>query len=134
MHLLSVCPAKAYIHRHNAALQVLYYHFRHSYEIDQAETNIIVKDKQKRTKYQDLLFELFTMYPGYDVVLVVPIIGVLEGIRAMLLLGRMQQAVILSFFAELAATYRPVGRSNCRQNLPFYCTGAVAVRGHSEFR
>ncbi|XP_074035582.1 uncharacterized protein [Leptinotarsa decemlineata] len=38
MHLLSACPAyavSAYIHRHNAALRVLYYHLRHSYGIDE---------------------------------------------------------------------------------------------------
>ena len=38
MHLLSACPTYAitsYIHRHNAALRVLYYHLRHSYRIDE---------------------------------------------------------------------------------------------------
>lgn len=38
MHLLSACPVyavSAYIHRHNAALRVLYYHLRHSYGIDE---------------------------------------------------------------------------------------------------
>src|SRR5699024_5003156 len=38
MHILSACPvlaSTAYVHRHNAALQVLYYHLRHSYGIDQ---------------------------------------------------------------------------------------------------
>ena len=38
MHLLSACPTyavSAYIQRHNAALRVLYYHLRHSYEIDE---------------------------------------------------------------------------------------------------
>ena len=37
MHLLSACPIYAtsvYIHRHNAALRVLYDHLRHSYEVD----------------------------------------------------------------------------------------------------
>lgn len=37
MHLLSACPVyatSAYIHRHNAALRVLYYHLRHKYGID----------------------------------------------------------------------------------------------------
>uniref|UniRef100_A0A6V7LE95 Reverse transcriptase domain-containing protein n=1 Tax=Bracon brevicornis TaxID=1563983 RepID=A0A6V7LE95_9HYME len=36
-HLLSACPTyavSAYIHRHNAALRVLYYHLRHSYGVD----------------------------------------------------------------------------------------------------
>ncbi|KAG5884670.1 hypothetical protein JTB14_033208 [Gonioctena quinquepunctata] len=38
MHLLSACTAyavSAYIHRHNAALRVLYYHLRHSYGINE---------------------------------------------------------------------------------------------------
>src|SRR5699024_8136098 len=41
MHILSACPvlaSTAYVHRHNAALRVLYYHLRHSYGIDQAPT------------------------------------------------------------------------------------------------
>nr|CAH7719945.1 unnamed protein product [Callosobruchus chinensis] len=38
MHLFSACrtyAATAYVHRHNAALRVLYYHLRHSYGIDE---------------------------------------------------------------------------------------------------
>nr|CAH7758250.1 unnamed protein product [Callosobruchus chinensis] len=38
MHLLSACKTyagTAYVHRHNAALRVLYYHLRHSYGIDE---------------------------------------------------------------------------------------------------
>nr|CAH7752214.1 unnamed protein product [Callosobruchus chinensis] len=38
MHLLSACrtyAGTAYVHRHNAALRVLYYHLRHSYGIDE---------------------------------------------------------------------------------------------------
>ncbi|KAJ8918174.1 hypothetical protein NQ315_014040 [Exocentrus adspersus] len=38
MHILSACPVHAiagYIHRHNAALKVLYYHLRHAYGIDE---------------------------------------------------------------------------------------------------
>lgn len=37
MHLLSACPkyaVSAYIHRHNAALRVLYYHLRSAYGVD----------------------------------------------------------------------------------------------------
>ena len=121
MHWLSACPAKAvlaYIHRPNAALRVLYYHLRHSYEVDQEPvppyfeifsplsetrgdkffgtykpdmvlldkewkttyviefsapvvTNIVLKEEEKRTKYQDLLFELRTMYPDHNIVLIV---------------------------------------------------------------
>ena len=39
MHILSACSVHAvagYIHRHNAALRVLYYHLRHSYGIDRS--------------------------------------------------------------------------------------------------
>nr|CAH7752249.1 unnamed protein product [Callosobruchus chinensis] len=100
MHLLSACrtyAGTAYIHRHNAALRVLYYHLRHSYGIDEtprcriywnyllptlelvqankpdivllhhqqktmfviefsapAEVNIVSKEEEKRTKYQEL--------------------------------------------------------------------------------
>ena len=38
MHLLPACPTyavSAYTQRHNAALRVLYYYLRHSYEIDE---------------------------------------------------------------------------------------------------
>nr|CAH7738014.1 unnamed protein product [Callosobruchus chinensis] len=38
MHLLSACrtyAGTAYVHRHNAALRVLYYHLRHSYGLDE---------------------------------------------------------------------------------------------------
>jgi hypothetical protein len=147
MHLLSACPkyaVSAYIHRHNAALRVLYYHLRHSYKIDEtpllpyapgdiesvvendrsrvywnfafsttqqiqankpdivlldkeaksmyviefsapAETNITVKEEHKRTKYQDLLFELKRLYPENNIQLVVLIIGVLGGMKDTLL-------------------------------------------------
>ena len=129
MHLLSACPIYAtsvYIHRHNAALRVLHYHLRHSYEVDRrpvlpyvpeeiesvvenekcriywnysfptvrliqankpdivlldhqtkvmyviefpapAETNITLKEEEKRTKYRDLRYELQVLYPDYSV-------------------------------------------------------------------
>ena len=146
-HLLSGCgyyAKSAYIHRHNAALRVLYYHLRHRYGIDEtpvlpyapgdiesvvendkckiwwnfsfsttrqlsatkpdivlldlgarsmyviefsapAEANMEAKERDKRTKYQDLLFELRQLYPGYSVKLVVLIIGVLGGVKDSLL-------------------------------------------------
>lgn len=143
MHLLSACPAitqTRYVHRHNAALRVLYYHLRHAYGIDETpvlpyapgdieavvenerctiywnfsfnttrlltatkpdivlrdsetqeiyiiefsapcDKNIVVKEGEKRAKYQDLGVELKKMYPGYSVKIVVLIIGVLGGMR-----------------------------------------------------
>jgi len=143
MHLLSACPfyaPNAYIHRHNAALRVLYYHLRHKYGIDKtpvlpyapgdiasvvenekcriywnmsiattrqltatkpditlfdlehkviylvefsapAERNIIIKEDEKHLKYQDLMFELRRLHPGFAVRLVILIIGVLGGIN-----------------------------------------------------
>ena len=173
MHILAACPiyaVSAYIHRHNAALRVLYYHLRSTYEIDAtpilpyapldiesvvgndscriywnysfptsrqiqankpdivlvdfdvktiyviefsapAESNISVKEDEKRMKYQDLLFEIRKGYRGFHVKLVVLIIGVLGGIRntflsnlkeipacrkhAQNIASRMQKAVIL---------------------------------------
>lgn len=173
MHLLSACQkyaVSAYIHRHNAALRVLYYHLRHVYGIDEtptlpyepgdiesvvenekcriywnfafptirpitatkpdvvlldkekktifviefsapAENNIVLKEEEKRTKYEDLLWELRRHYRGHAVKLVVLIIGVLGGMKgsftdnlkivpacrqnAEILAGRMQKAVIV---------------------------------------
>lgn len=173
MHLLSACPkyaVSAYIHRHNAALRVLYFHLRSTYRIDEtpvlpyvpndiesvvgnelcqiywnysfatsrrisankpdivlidlkeksiyviefsapSETNVEVKEDEKRTKYRELLFEFRRMYRGYAVKLVVLIIGVLGGMKptflssiesipackqqAINIVGRMQQAVLL---------------------------------------
>lgn len=181
MHLLSSCgvyAVSAYIHRHNAALRVLYYHIRHYYGIDEtpvlpyapgdiqsvvenekcriywnysfstlrliqankpdivlldqqlkamfiiefsapAEVNIARKEEEKRTKYQDLLFQLRRMYPEYTVRLVVLVIGSLGGMRstflaeiksipacqpvAHILAGRMQKAVILGSLRLLRA-------------------------------
>lgn len=45
------------------------------------ETNIISKEEEKMTKYQELLLELRHIYPDYSVRMVVLIIGVLGGIR-----------------------------------------------------
>nr|CAH7735776.1 unnamed protein product [Callosobruchus chinensis] len=107
--LVSLYAGTAYVHRHNAALRVLYYHLRHSYGIDEtpvlpyapgdiesvvenercriywnysfhtlelvqankpdktmfiiefsapAEVNIVSKEEEKRTKYQELLGQL----------------------------------------------------------------------------
>ena len=147
MHLLSAWPiyaTSAYIHRHKAALRVLYYHLRQSYQVDRipvlpyvpgeiesvvenakcriywnysfptvrliqankpdivlldhqtkvmyviefsapAETNITLKEEEKRTKYRDLRYELQVLYPDYSVKMVVLIIGVLGGMRPTLL-------------------------------------------------
>lgn len=173
MHLLSACrvyAVSAYIHRHNAALRVLYYHLRHYYGIDNtpvlpyapgdiesvvenercriywnfsfstlglvrankpdivlldhlqkamyiiefsapAEVNIALKEEEKRTKYQDLLYQMRRLYPDHTVSLVVLVIGSLGGMKttllsalrsipacrnsANILAGRMQKAVIL---------------------------------------
>lgn len=181
LHLVSACGFYAkstYIHRHNAALRVLYYFLRHKYEVDEtpvlpyapgdiesvvanqkckifwnfpfatsrqlsatkpdivlqdltskimyviefsapAETNIITKEEQKRTKYQDLLHELRQLNPGYTVKLVVLIIGCLGGIRKSLcdnlniipacrsdtqkLAASMQKAVIIGTLRTLRA-------------------------------
>nr|CAH7767457.1 unnamed protein product [Callosobruchus chinensis] len=166
MHLLSACrtyAGTAYVHRHNAALRVLYYHLRHSYGIDEtpvlpyapgdiesvvenercriywnysfatlelvqankpdiktmfviefsapAEVNIVSKEEEKRTKYQELLGQLRRLWPDYAVSLLVMVIGSLGGMRntllsalraipvfraaAHILAARMQKAVIL---------------------------------------
>nr|CAH7715135.1 unnamed protein product [Callosobruchus chinensis] len=173
MHLLSACrtyAGTAYVHRHNAALRVLYYHLRHSYGIDEtpvllyapgniesvvenercriywnysfptlelvqankpdivlpdhqqktmfviefsapAEVNIVSKEDEKRTKYQELLGQLRRLWPDYAVSLLVMVIGSLGGMRntllsalraipvcraaAHILAARMQKAVIL---------------------------------------
>ena len=129
-----------YIHRHNAALRVLYYHLRHVYGVDEnpvlpyapseieavvvnekcriywnyafsttrklqatkpdivlldhmqkemyviefscpAETNITIKEDEKKDKYRDLLVELRQQYPGHVIKLVVLIIGALGGMK-----------------------------------------------------
>lgn len=179
MHLISACPsyaANTYIHRHNAALRVLYYFLRHKYGVDPtpvlpyapgeiesvvknekciifwnfpfattrqlsatkpdivlqdilsktmyviefsapAETNIVLKEEQKRTKYLDLLQELRQLHPGYSVKMVVLIIGCLGGIRPTLeanlsqipvcrsnlrhLISAMQKAVIIGTLRTL---------------------------------
>lgn len=173
MHLLSACPVyavSAYIHRHNAALRVLYYHLRHSYGIDRtpvlpyvpgeiesvvengncriywnfsfstitqtqankpdivlldkqaraiyviefsapADSNIVLKEEEKRTKYRPLVYELKRLFSGHAVHTVVLVIGALGGMRTTLLtniktiphclksadilVGQMQKAVIL---------------------------------------
>ncbi|CAH1153973.1 unnamed protein product [Phaedon cochleariae] len=51
-----------------------------------AETNIVLKEEEKRTKYRDLLFELRRLYPDHSVGLVILIIGSLGGTRHTLLL------------------------------------------------
>nr|CAH7718610.1 unnamed protein product [Callosobruchus chinensis] len=159
-----------YVHRHNAALRVLYYYLRHSYGIDEtpvlpyapgdiesvvenercriywnysfptlelvqankpdivlldhqqktmfviefsapAEVNIVSKEEEKRTKYQELLGQLRRLWPDYAVSLLVMVIGSLGGMRntllfalraipvcraaAHILAARMQKAVIL---------------------------------------
>nr|CAH7752034.1 unnamed protein product [Callosobruchus chinensis] len=90
----------AYVHRHNAALRVLYYHLRHSYGVlldhqqktmfviefsAPAEVNIISKEEEKRIKYQELLGQLRRLWPDYTVSLLVMIIGSLGGMRNTLL-------------------------------------------------
>nr|CAH7766629.1 unnamed protein product [Callosobruchus chinensis] len=147
MHLLSACrtyAGTAYVHRHNAALRVLYYRLRHSYGIDEtpvlpyapgdiesvvenercriywnysfptlelvqadkpdiallghqqktmfviefsapAEVNIVSKEEEKRTKYQELLGQLRRLWPDYAVSLLVMVIGSLGGMRNTLL-------------------------------------------------
>nr|CAH7725921.1 unnamed protein product [Callosobruchus chinensis] len=147
MHLLSACKTyagTAYVHRHNAALRVLYYHLRHSYGIHEmpvlpyapgdieslvenercriywnhsfptlelvqankpdivlldhqqktmfviefsvpAEVNIVSKEEEKRTKYQELLGQLRRLWPGYAVSLLVMVIESLGGMRNTLL-------------------------------------------------
>nr|CAH7721710.1 unnamed protein product [Callosobruchus chinensis] len=122
----------AYIHRHKAALRVLYYHLRQSYgniesfvenescriywnnlfpslELVQAnkpdiilldhqqktmliiefsapaEVNIVSKEEEKRTKYQELLGQLRRLWPDYAVSLLVMVIGSLGGMRNTLL-------------------------------------------------
>nr|CAH7740913.1 unnamed protein product [Callosobruchus chinensis] len=183
MHLLSACrtyAGTAYVHRHNAALRVLYYHLRHSYGIDEtpvlpyapgdiesvavvenercriywnysfptlelvqankpdivlldhqqntmfviefsapAEVNIVSKEDEKRTKYQELLGQLRRLWPDYAVSLLVMVIGSLGGMRntllsalraipvcraaAHILAARMQKAVILGSLRLLRA-------------------------------
>nr|CAI5837629.1 unnamed protein product [Callosobruchus analis] len=181
MHLLSACKTyagTAYVHRHNAALRVLYYHLRHSYGIDEtpvlpyapgdiesvvenercriywnysfptlelaqankpdivlldhqqktmfviefsapAEVNIVSKEEEKRTKYQELLGQLRRLWPDYTVSLLVMVIGSLGGMRntllsalraipvcraaAHILAARRQKAVILGSLRLLRA-------------------------------
>nr|CAH7731550.1 unnamed protein product [Callosobruchus chinensis] len=180
MHLLSACRTYAgtYVHRHNAALRVRYYHLRHSYGIDEtpvlpyaprniesvvenercrnywnysfptlelvqankpdidlldhqqktmfviefsapAEVNIVFKEEEKRTKYQELLGQLRRLWPDYAVSLLVMVIGSLGGMRNTLLsalraipvcraaahtlAARMQKAVILGSLRLLRA-------------------------------
>nr|CAI5831238.1 unnamed protein product [Callosobruchus analis] len=181
MHLLSACKTyagTAYVHRHNAALRVLYYHLRHSYGIDEtpvlpyapgdiesvvenercriywnysfptlelvqankpdivlldhqqktmfviefsvpAEVNIVSKEEEKRTKYQELLGQLRRLWPDYPVSLLVMVIRSLGGMRntllsalhaipvctvvAHILAARMQKAVILGSLRLLRA-------------------------------
>nr|CAH7728309.1 unnamed protein product [Callosobruchus chinensis] len=64
MHLLSACKTyagTAYVHRHNAALRVLYHHLRHSHGIDETK--------------------LRRLWPDYAVSLLVIVIGSLGGMR-----------------------------------------------------
>ena len=84
-----------------------------------AETNITLKEEEKRTKYRDLRYELQVLYPDYSVRMVVLIIGVLGGMRPTLLsalktipacqksaewlAGQMQKAVILGSLRLLRA-------------------------------
>ena len=46
-----------------------------------SDKNITLKEEEKRSKYQDLLFELRGQYPRYRVHLVVLIIGCLGGMK-----------------------------------------------------
>nr|CAH7731350.1 unnamed protein product [Callosobruchus chinensis] len=159
MHLLSACrtyAGTAYVHRHNAALRVLYYHLRlnercriywnYSFptlELVQAnkpdivlldhqqktmfiiefsapaEVNIVSKEEEKRTKYQELLGQLRRLWPDYAVSLLVMVIGSLGGMRntllsalraipvcraaAHILAARMQKAVSLGSLRLLRA-------------------------------
>nr|CAI5858217.1 unnamed protein product [Callosobruchus analis] len=181
MHLLSTCKTyagTAYVHRHNVAVRVLYYHLRHSYGIDEtpvlpyapgdiesvvenercriywnysfptlelvqankpdivlldhqqktmfviefsapAEVNIVSKEEEKRTKYQELLRQLRRLWPDYTVSLLVMVIGSLDGISntllsalraipvcraaAHILAASMQKAVILGSLRLLRA-------------------------------
>nr|CAH7727832.1 unnamed protein product [Callosobruchus chinensis] len=189
MHLLSACrtfAGTAYVHRHNAALRVLYYHLRNSYGIDEtpvlpytpgdiesvvenercriywnysfptlelvqankpdivlldhqqktmfviefsapAEVNIVSKEEEKRTKYQELLGQLRRLWPDYAVSLLVMVIGSLGGMRntllsalraipvcraaAHILAARMQKVVILGSLRLLRA--HDSGPSDC---------------------
>nr|CAH7756870.1 unnamed protein product [Callosobruchus chinensis] len=84
-----------------------------------AEVNIVSKEEEKRTKYQELLGQLRRLWPNYAVSLLVMVIGSLGGMRntllsalrampvcraaAHILAARMQKAVILGFLRLLRA-------------------------------
>nr|CAH7720476.1 unnamed protein product [Callosobruchus chinensis] len=50
-----------------------------------AEVNIVSKEEEKRTKYQELLGQLRRLWPDYAVSLLVMVIGSLDGMRNTLL-------------------------------------------------
>nr|CAH7748892.1 unnamed protein product [Callosobruchus chinensis] len=84
-----------------------------------AEVNIVSKEEEKWTKYQELLGQLRRLWPGYTVSLLVMVIGSLGGMRntllfalrampvcraaAHILAARMQKAVILGSLRLLRA-------------------------------
>nr|CAH7765309.1 unnamed protein product [Callosobruchus chinensis] len=84
-----------------------------------AEVNIVSKEEEKRTKYQELLGQLRRLWPDYAVSLLVMVIGSLGGMRntllsalraipvcraaAHILAARMQKAVILGSLRLLRA-------------------------------
>nr|CAI5838684.1 unnamed protein product [Callosobruchus analis] len=84
-----------------------------------AEVNIVSKEEEKRTKYQELLGQLRRLWPDYTVSLLVMVIGSLGGMRntllsalraipvcraaAHILAARMQKAVILGSLRLLRA-------------------------------
>nr|CAH7727215.1 unnamed protein product [Callosobruchus chinensis] len=84
-----------------------------------AEMNIVSKEEEKRTKYQELLGQLRRLWPDYTVSVLVMVIGSLGGMRntlhsalramlvcraaAHILAARMQKAVILGSLGLLRA-------------------------------
>ncbi|KDR08536.1 hypothetical protein L798_01790 [Zootermopsis nevadensis] len=103
-----------------------------------AETNIVVKEAEKRTKYQDLVFELRQLYPGFTVKLIILIIGVLGEVKSSLLANI---KLIPACQRNAEALYsvgckRPcfLGRSNyCERMTPTHCShpSRGSSRGYS---
>ncbi|GJQ86987.1 hypothetical protein Trydic_g12573 [Trypoxylus dichotomus] len=70
MHLLSACPRYAstlYTDRHNMALQVLYYHLRHQYKIDEESIQVVdpegVITNDRCNMYWNFSFSTTTQLP-----------------------------------------------------------------------
>nr|CAH7757184.1 unnamed protein product [Callosobruchus chinensis] len=89
-----------------------------------AEVNIVSKEEEKRTKYQELLGQLRRLWPDYAVSLLVMVIGSLGGMRNTLL-SALRAIPVCHAAAHILAECRR------RSSLgPFVCLGCT-IRGPS---